>query len=105
MIVKDEILDKVSGEQDQLGLVYICGLFNMKNTVLADELGVSKQLLSMWFRQKRIMDNKYIPKLVEIFNIPANYFMKHLAVVDMLKIQKIKLINDCKKLNIRLEDL
>ena len=78
-----------------IGLEYICGLYNKSHSSLARELGInSRQTINMWIKEKRGIAKKYLPRLVEIFNIPEEYFQKELSDLDKLQIQRIKLDNE-----------
>lgn len=82
------------GAEEMIGLEYICGLYNKKHSALAEELGISRQVVNIWIKGKRPIGKKHIPKLVETFNIPEGYFQKEVDEIDKLKIQQIKHENE-----------
>lgn len=77
-----------------IGLEYICGLYNKKFSTLAEELGISRQVVNGWIKSRRKISIKYIPKLVEMFNVEEEYFQKELDDVDQIEIQQKKIRNE-----------
>lgn len=77
-----------------IGLEYILNLYNMQHQELAEKLGIRKQNINLWIKQKQNLSKKHLPKLAEIFKIPQEYFEKELTDVDKLIIQKEKLKNE-----------
>lgn len=79
-----------------IGLEYICKLYNKQFKDLAEQLGVSKQVVNGWIKEKYKISKKHLPKLSEMFNIPEEYFQKELTDIDKLIIQKGKLERELK---------
>lgn len=77
-----------------IGLEFICKLYDKQFKDLAEELGVSKQVVNGWIKEKYRISQKHLPKLVKIFKIPEEYFQKQVDDIDKLKIQYMKLDND-----------
>ncbi|NRT34115.1 transcriptional regulator with XRE-family HTH domain [Clostridium beijerinckii] len=77
-----------------IGLEYICGLYNKKYTNVAEELGVSRQVVSVWIKGTKPIAKKHLPKLSKMFNLPEEYFQRQITELDKLDIQKIKLHNE-----------
>lgn len=74
------------------GLEYVLKLFEITQQELAEKLGIKQQNIDLWIRDKsRKIPKKHLPKLVEIFNIPEEYFQKELKFYDEEKIQIMKL--------------
>lgn len=88
-----------------IGLEYILKLFEIPQQESAEELGVSKQVVNGWIKGRYNISKKHLPKLVEMFNIPEDYFQKELNDICKLKIQKIKILSECKKLGINFEEI
>lgn len=76
-----------------IGIEYICKLFNKQYKDLAEELGVSKQMITFWISRKRKISDKHLLKLEDIFKISKKYFYKELTNLDKLKIKYEKLMN------------
>lgn len=74
-----------------IGLEYILNLYNMQHIELAEKLGIKKQNINLWIKQKQNIPKKYLPILEEIFNLDRKYFTKELDEIDKLEIQKEKL--------------
>lgn len=82
-----------------IGLEYICGLYKKSYNSLAEELGISRQSINGWIKGLRKIPQKHIPRLSEIFNgIPQEYFQKKLTDMEKIDIQKIKVLNEVKKI-------
>ena len=81
-----------------IGLDYILKLYNITEQKFADKLGIKKQNINYWVTGKRNIPKKYLPKLVEIFNIPEKYFQKELTDIEELEVHKIKIQNKYGKL-------
>ncbi|MFZ3591114.1 transcriptional regulator [Bacillus sp. DJP31] len=77
-----------------IGLEYILNLYNMQHLMLAETLGIKKQNINLWIKQKQNIPKKYLPVLSELFRIEEDYFMKELSEVEKLEIQKEKLKQD-----------
>jgi len=88
-----------------IGLEYVCGLYNKKYTNVAQELGISRQVVNIWIKGIKPIAKKHLPKLANMFNLSEEYFQKELTEIDKLKIQKIKLINECNRLGFKLEEI
>lgn len=74
------------------GLEFLCNLYNMQQTELAEKLGMSKQIVNIWIKKTRPIPKKYYGKLSEIFaGLDAKYFSKELTELDKLEIQMHKL--------------
>ncbi|MBN1061292.1 hypothetical protein DVV95_05595 [Clostridium botulinum] len=77
------------------GLDYLCSIYNMQQTELAEKLGVSKQIINIWMKKTRPIPKKYYDKLSEIFGgLDSKYFSKELTELDKLEIQMNKLDNE-----------
>lgn len=77
-----------------IGLEYILKISGMGNTELAERLGIKKQNISRWFKGERKIPVKYLPTLIELFQVDEKYFQKELNEIDKLEIQKIRMEND-----------
>lgn len=77
-----------------IGLEFICKLYNKQFKDLADELGVSKQVINGWIKEKYKISKKHLPKLSEIFNLPEEVFQKELTDVEQIEIQQKKIRNE-----------
>lgn len=88
-----------------IGLKYILKLYNATQQELADKLQFKRQNIDAWFQGKRNIPKKHLLQLSELFNVPEEYFQKELTELDKLKLQKLKLINDCNKLGLKLEEI
>jgi len=75
-------------------LEYICGLYNKKYTNIADELGITRQVVNVWINGKKNIAKKHLPKLSKMFDLPEEYFQRQLTELEKLDIQKIKLYNE-----------
>lgn len=77
------------------GLEYLCNLYDMQQTELAEKVGVSKQIVNIWMKKTRPIPKKYYDKLSELFGgIDSRYFSKELTELDKLEIQMHKLNNE-----------
>lgn len=77
-----------------IGLEYILNLFNMQHNELAEKLGIKKQNINLWVKNKQKIPKKHIPKLSSIFGIEEDYFQKELTKIDELNIQNLKIQNE-----------
>lgn len=77
-----------------IGFEYICNLYTVKYTEIADELDISKQTINSWVSGRRKIPNKHLETLAKKFEISQEYFQKELDDIDKLKIQKIKIENE-----------
>lgn len=74
------------------GLEYLCDLYDMQQTELAEKVGVSKQIINIWMKKTRPIPKKYYDKLSELFGgLDSKYFSKELTELDKLEIQMNKL--------------
>lgn len=77
------------------GLEYLCNLYNMQQTELAEKIGVSKQIVNIWMKKTRPIPKKYYEKLSQVFGgLDSKYFAKELTELDKLEIQMNKLDNE-----------
>lgn len=74
-----------------IGLEYILALYDMQHVDLAEKLGIKKQNINMWIKEKQNISKKYLPVLENIFGIRQEYFSKTIDEIDKLEIQKEKL--------------
>lgn len=89
-----------------IGLEYICKINDIQFKELAEDLGIRKQNINLWIKGwSRNIPKKYLPQLSKIFNTEIEYFQKELTEIDKLKLQKLKLIDDCNKVGLKLEEL
>jgi transcriptional regulator with XRE-family HTH domain len=96
-----------------IGLEYMIKLNDITQQEIADKLGIKQQNIDLWIRKTRNIPLKYISKLAEmfveapeIFNGQIEKFLqKDLDNIDKIKIQKIKLFNDCRKLDLLDENI
>lgn len=96
-----------------IGLEYMIKLNDITQQEIADKLGIKQQNIDLWIRKTRSIPLKYISKLAEIFvEVPEvfngqieRFLQKDLDDMDKIKIQKIKLFNDCRKLDLLAEDI
>jgi plasmid maintenance system antidote protein VapI len=77
-----------------IGLEYILRLYNIQHVELAEKLGIKKQNINMWVKQKQNIPKKYLPVLEELFGVESNYFSREITEIDKLEIQKEKLKKD-----------
>lgn len=77
-----------------IGLDYILSLYNIQHVDLAEKLGIKKQNINMWVKQKQNIPKKYLPVLEELFGVESNYFSREITKIDKLEIQKEKLKKD-----------
>ena len=70
-----------------IGLEYICKLYDKQYKDVAEELGVTKQLVSIWIKEKKPIPKKHLPKLSEIFGgLKEEYFQKEINLdINILK--------------------
>lgn len=77
-----------------IGLEFICKLYNKQFKDLAEELGVSKQVINGWIKGKYKISKKHLPKLSDIFKLSEEYFQKELTDVEQIEIQQKKIRNE-----------
>ncbi len=66
----------------------------MQHVELAEQLGIKKQNINMWVKQKQSIPKKYLPVLAELFSIDKELLSKELSEIEKLEIQKEKLKKD-----------
>lgn len=76
------------------GLEYVCGIYNMKYTELAEKLNISKQTINSWLTGRRNIPKKHLESSEELFRISWEYFGKEIDNEDKIKIQELKIKND-----------
>ncbi|WP_342526667.1 transcriptional regulator [Chryseomicrobium sp. FSL W7-1435] len=74
-----------------IGLEYILHLYEIPHMELAEKLGIKKQNINLWIKEKQNIPKKYLPILSDMFHLEAAYFQKQLTELDKLHIQKEKL--------------
>lgn len=79
-----------------IGLDYILSLYNIQHVELAEKLGIKKQNINMWVKQKQNIPKKYLPILEELFGVASDCFSRDLTEIEKLEIQKEKLKKDLK---------
>jgi len=77
-----------------IGLIYIRKLYDMSMEDVAQKLGITKQTISKWEKQKIPISDKRLRQLSNLFNIPEKYFQGEISDLNKLYIQKIKLNNE-----------
>ncbi|MBY6929781.1 helix-turn-helix domain-containing protein [Clostridium botulinum] len=77
-----------------IGLEFICKLYDKQFKDLAEELGVSKQVINGWIKGKYKISKKHLPKLAEIFKQKEECFQKELTDVEQIEIQQKKIRNE-----------
>ena len=71
-----------------IGLEYILRISNVKQKDLAEELGINKQNITLWLKEKQNIPNKYLSALSEKFNLPIEWFQKEVTeLVDYKQIR------------------
>ncbi|MBX4262839.1 helix-turn-helix domain-containing protein (plasmid) [Clostridium estertheticum] len=81
-----------------IGLEYILSIYNLQHVELAEILGIKKQNINMWVKQKQNIPKKYLPVLEDLFAVRSNYFSREITEIDKLEIQKEKLKKELKPL-------
>jgi len=71
-----------------IGLTYVREKKSLTMQDLADEIGVSKQLISFWEKGERSIKEKYLDKLIEFFHIEGKYLKQELNEIDMLIVDR-----------------
>lgn len=77
-----------------IGLEYILNLYDMQHQTFAEKLGIKKQNINLWVKEKQSIPKKYLPVLSSMFGIDEEYFQKELTEVERLILQKEKLQKD-----------
>jgi len=88
-----------------IGLEYIMKMNNTTFNFVEELLNIKRQNAQSWCSKDRKIPKKYLLILSQEFEIPIEYFQKELNEVDKLKLQKIKLLNECDKLGLKLEEI
>ncbi|HEY5556333.1 hypothetical protein [Acetobacterium sp.] len=79
-----------------IGLEYILSLYNLQHVELAQILGIRKQNINLWVKQKQKIPKKYLPILENLFGVAGDTFGHELTEIEKLEIQKEKLKKDLK---------
>ena len=79
-----------------IGLEYILSLYNLQHVELAQILGIRKQNINLWVKQKQKIPKKYLPILENLFGVDSDTFGHELTEIEKLEIQKEKLKKDLK---------
>ena len=79
-----------------IGLEYILSLYNLQHVELAEILGIRKQNINLWVKQKQKIPKKYLPILENLFGVDSDTFGHELTEIEKLEIQKEKLKKDLK---------
>lgn len=74
-----------------IGLEYVLTVYNLQQVELAEQLGIKKQNISLWVKQRQNIPRKYLPVLENLFGIDQDYFGRELSEFEKLEIQKEKL--------------
>ncbi len=77
-----------------IGLEYIVNLYNKQFKDVAEELGISKQVINGWIKGRYNISKKHLPKLSKMFSLSEEYFQRELSELEKIDIQKIKLHNE-----------
>lgn len=86
-----------------IGLEYILNLYGVQHQELAELLGIRKQNINLWIKEKQKISQKYLPILAEHFALSEEYFQKELNEIDRLIIQKEKIKKEVKPIIIGYE--
>lgn len=83
-------------ERNIIGLEYICKLYDVKFSELADDFGISRQVVNSWIKikRRRKITKKYIPMLAKKFKQSEKYFQKELSDLDRLEILENKIFTE-----------
>lgn len=84
-----------------IGLEYILQLNGMQHQDLAEKLGIHKQNVNLWIKEKQCISKKFLPYLSDLFGIEESYFQRELDDLDKLYMQKEKIKKDLKPIIIR----
>lgn len=87
-----------------IGLEYILSLYNLQHVELAEILGIRKQNINLWVKQKQNIPKKYLPILENLFGVADDIFGRELTEIEKLEIQKEKLKKDLKPIIKRHEE-
>ena len=69
-----------------IGLEFVLGLYNMQHVELAEKLGIKKQNINMWVKQKQNIPKKYLPILEELFQVDNDLLSRELTELEKLEI-------------------
>lgn len=72
-----------------IGLEFIMNISKRNQREVADILGIKKQNIDAWISEKRKIPEKHLPKLVEIFKIPKEFYQKELTQIDKIEVQNM----------------
>lgn len=68
-------------------LGYVARKFNMSFTDIAKELGVASQTVNDWVKGKRKIPKKRLEQLVNLFDLPCEYFVK--SEIDLNEVERL----------------
>jgi hypothetical protein len=89
-----------------IGLSYILKISDITERDLSKNLNIRQQNIDLWINDKtRKIPKKWLSQLSKIFNMDIEYFQKELTELDKLKLQKLRLVEDCNKLGLKLEEV
>ncbi|WP_020062089.1 helix-turn-helix domain-containing protein [Bacillus sp. 123MFChir2] len=69
-----------------IGLEYIAKEFHLEYKEIAESIGISKQTIQDWLKQRRKIPKKRLEQLSSIFNLPESYFQKELDHIEKAEI-------------------
>lgn len=72
-------------------LEYILELHGVQHKELAEKLGIKKQNINRWVKNKQDISKKHLPELSRMFDLPEEIFQKELTEILKLYIQKSQL--------------
>ena len=75
-----------TGGECLIGLEFVLGLYNMQHVELAEKLGIKKQNINMWVKQKQNIPKKYLPVLEELFQVDKDLLSRELTELEKLEI-------------------
>lgn len=79
---------------------------NISYVQLGEQLGVTKQLVSLWATGKRQISEQYIDTVAEILNIDKGIITVGLSSKEeIMRLKKQQLIKECEKIGISFEQL
>lgn len=62
-------------------LEYLLRKYHIQQKDLAEELGIKKQNINIWFNKKQSIPQKYLPVLSEMFNVAPDDLQKDVETV------------------------
>ena len=89
-----QTINTQAGGEKLIGLEFLLGLYDIQHIELAEKLGIKKQNINLWIKGKQQIPKKYLPILVELFQVEACYLSKELNELEKLVMQKEKLKQD-----------